>query len=184
MVGTSGSGKSTLACRLSELLNLPHVELDRLYWQPNWTTVSNEEFDSKLRSVTADPAWILDGNYSRTTPIKWQRVQLVVWVDLPWLRTVSRVTRRCLRRALTRQEIWPGTGNRESFRRSFLSRESVILWSMTTHRENRRKYTELMKCPDYAHVWFVRLCSPREVDSFLHAVQQAAEIQKERAGQQ
>ncbi len=183
VVGTSGSGKSTLATRLSELLNLPHVELDRLHWQPNWTMASQEEFATKIRAVTADHAWILDGNYSHTTPIKWRRVQLVVWVDLPWFCTVSRVTRRCVRRALTRQEIWPGTGNRESLRKSFLSRESVILWSMTTHGKNRRKYSELMKSPDYADVWFLRLRSPREVDSFLQAVQQAAAIKTQRAGQ-
>ncbi|MCQ8519264.1 (d)CMP kinase [Klebsiella pneumoniae] len=36
VVGTSGSGKSTLARRLAHRLELPWIELDRLYWRTGW----------------------------------------------------------------------------------------------------------------------------------------------------
>jgi energy-coupling factor transporter ATP-binding protein EcfA2 len=36
VVGTTSSGKSTLAKALSERLNLDFIELDALYWEPNW----------------------------------------------------------------------------------------------------------------------------------------------------
>jgi adenylate kinase family enzyme len=37
VVGTSGSGKTTLARQIAERLDIPHVELDALHWEPHWT---------------------------------------------------------------------------------------------------------------------------------------------------
>ncbi len=42
VVGTSGSGKTTLARDISQLLGIPHVELDYLHWEPNWVEVSDD----------------------------------------------------------------------------------------------------------------------------------------------
>lgn len=36
VVGTSGCGKTTVARELSAVLDVPHIELDALYWQPHW----------------------------------------------------------------------------------------------------------------------------------------------------
>ncbi len=44
VVGTSGSGKSTLARRTAHRLGLPWIELDRLYWRPNWQGTPDEAF--------------------------------------------------------------------------------------------------------------------------------------------
>jgi ABC-type dipeptide/oligopeptide/nickel transport system ATPase component len=40
VVGTTGSGKTALARRISQWLDIPHVELDALYWGPHWTNDS------------------------------------------------------------------------------------------------------------------------------------------------
>ena len=170
VVGTSGSGKSTFARRLADTLNLPHYQLDQLYWKPGWKESSEEEFFPKLQEVTDGPGWVIDGNYLFTIPIKWQRVQLVIWLDLSFPHTIVRVTKRTIRRVVTQQELWPGTDNRESFDKSFLSRESIIWWAISTHRENRRIYSEMMKSQEYAHIPFVRLRSPREVNQWLNSL--------------
>ena len=39
VVGTTGAGKTTVARRLSEVLRIPHVETDALFWASNWTRV-------------------------------------------------------------------------------------------------------------------------------------------------
>lgn len=109
--------------------------------------------------MTSRPRWVLDGNYSRTLAIKWQQVQLVIWLDPSFVRTVVRVTSRTVRRALTGEELWPGTGNRESLREAFLSKKSIIWWAITTHRRNRKKYSSLMSSPAYSHIRFIRLTS-------------------------
>ena len=175
VVGTSGSGKSTVGRCLAELLKLPFYEIDSLFWKPNWEPSTDEEFFSKIQEIAEQPRWVLDGNYHRTEPIKWRQVQLVVWLDLPYIRTVLRVLVRCLKRAWANEEIWPNTGNRESLRQAFLSHDSIILWAMTSYSENRRRYTEIMQSPEYKHIWFIRLTSQAEVDALLGEVEKAAE---------
>ncbi len=132
VVGTSGSGKSTLARRLAHRLELPWIELDRLYWRPNWQGAPDEAFFAAIAAATATPGWVLDGNYNRSRSVKWRAVDLVIWVDYGFWRTLRRAVWRAASRAWRHQELWPGTGNCESFRRSFCSRESIILWTLKT----------------------------------------------------
>lgn len=117
---------------------------------------------------------MLDGNYSRTTPVKWRHVQLVVWLDLSLPRTLARVTIRCLRRSRSGRELWPGTGNVETLRKSLLSRDSIILWALTSYQRNRERYGRLIASSEYPGVRFVRLRSPREVTEFLRRARRAA----------
>ena len=169
VVGTSGSGKTTFARALAEALELPYYEMDALFWKPGWRESPDEEFFARIEEITSQPRWVLDGNYTRTLPIKWKHVQQVIWLDLSFLRTVWRVTARTVRRASTREELWPGSGNRESFAEAFLSRKSIIGWSIRQHGRNRVKYPALMASSEYAHISFVRLRSEDEARRFLEA---------------
>jgi len=44
VLGCSGSGKSTLAHALAQKLDAPWVQLDALYWGPNWQPRPQREF--------------------------------------------------------------------------------------------------------------------------------------------
>ena len=44
-------------------LGLPHVELDSLWWEPNWTEAGAEVLAERLEKVAANGEWIVDGNY-------------------------------------------------------------------------------------------------------------------------
>ncbi|MBB1200798.1 adenylate kinase [Enterobacteriaceae bacterium 89] len=173
VTGTSGSGKSTLARRLAVMLAVPYIELDTLYWRKNWQGASDEELFSLLKQkLSSAEGWILDGNYNRTRPVKWQDVQLIVWLDYGFWRTLRQAVGRAYSRARSRRELWAGTGNCESFRRSFFSRDSIILWTIKTWRQNRLRYLADMQDPQYAHLQFVRLCNPRETEAFLAKLHQ------------
>ena len=167
VIGTSGSGKSTLAKKLASKLNVPYIEMDVLYWRANWQGTPDEELFARLEQLLQQPGWVLDGNYNRSREIKWRHVDIVVWVDYGFWRTLRQVSLRALKRACSGQELWPGTGNRESFRRGFFSRESIILWSLKTWRTNRARYQRDMTDPRYQHLRFVRLTSPQQVDEFI-----------------
>ncbi|MEM8613731.1 MAG: hypothetical protein AAGF93_17030 [Cyanobacteria bacterium P01_H01_bin.105] len=49
VVGTSGSGKTTLAREMSLRSQLPHIELDALYWEPNWGEPPKDMFRQLLQ---------------------------------------------------------------------------------------------------------------------------------------
>ena len=169
VVGSSCSGKSTFAKRLAASLDIPYIEMDRLYWKPNWVESSDDELYANLTAALASEAWVLDGNYSRTTPIKWSRTQNVIWLDPSFPRTAYRSFKRATIRAANQQEIWPGTGNRESFRKSFFSHDSIILWCLSNFWKIRGRYLNAMADPAHQHIQFIRLRTPRETESFLRA---------------
>jgi len=167
VVGTSGSGKSTFARLLASKLELPVIEMDALYWDRNWSEPSDEVFFTRLRAALAQPRWVLDGNYDRTLPIKWQAATTVIWLDYSLPRTLLQSLQRALLRAWTKTELWPGTGNRESFRMTFFSKKSVLLWSLRSHARLRARYRERLHDPAFAHIKFYRLRSPSDARRFL-----------------
>jgi len=63
VVGTSGAGKTTLARRIAALLELPHIELDAVNWQPGWRDLTRrdpEEFVRRVNDAIKAEAWVLD----------------------------------------------------------------------------------------------------------------------------
>ena len=172
VVGTSGSGKSTFARRLADTLGVPYIELDRLYWRANWQGTPDAAFMTRIAETlrAAPDGWVLDGNYNRTREVKWREVDTIIWLDYGFGRTLYQAVKRAIARALSQQELWPGTGNRESLRQSFFSRESIVWWTIKTWRSNRRRYQADMTNPLFSHLHFVRLRSPAEARNYLRSL--------------
>jgi adenylate kinase family enzyme len=174
VVGTSGSGKTTFSRQLAEVLGLPLHEMDRLFWLPGWRQRPEEDFMAQVGEAVSGAAWILDGNYDRSRAVKWATVECVVWIDYSLGRTMYQAVRRALVRSIGRKEIWPGTGNRESLRKSFFSRESILLWTLTTFRSNRARYREMIA--DEARAFaFVRIGSRKEAARLLEMLGEGSE---------
>jgi adenylate kinase family enzyme len=167
VIGTTGSGKSTIAKKLSDKLNVPHIQLDLLFWRPNWRQSTDEEFFLKIENAIAQPQWILDGNYGKANHLTWKEADTVIWIDFPFWLTFYQNLKRSLARAIIRKELWEGTGNRESFSRMF-SKDSILIWLFKTYSSNISRYQARMLAPEYKHINFYRLRSRKEVSDFLN----------------
>lgn len=167
VVGTSGAGKSTFANELATQLGVPHVELDALFWLPGWTAREPEDFRCRVADAVAGEAWVADGNYSVARGVLWPRATDIVWLNYGRHVVWPRVLRRTVARVASRRELW--AGNRESFRKAFLSRDSILLWSLTTFAKNRAKYAELRADPRWAGLRWHELRTPREAQAWLQA---------------
>jgi len=162
VIGNTGSGKTTFARALAQKLGVPHVELDALHWKSDWVMSSAEEVRAAVGEVLSGDGWVVDGNWGSTlgTTVLDQADE-VVWLDLPLMTAFRRLLRRTWRRVRMREELW-GTTNRETFRSAFMSRDSILLFQLKTHRTRRRRNLELLA--DYPHV---RLHSVRDVERYL-----------------
>ena len=169
VVGTSASGKTTFANAIARALDLPCIEMDALFWGPNWTQTPDDVFLARLQAQLRAPCWVLDGNYTRTIAIKWRHVDIVVWLDYSFARTLSQSISRALRRLASGRELWPNTGNRESLAR-LLSRDSIVWWCVKGYFKNRQKYQRAMSDPQYEHIQFVRLRTPRQAGAWLESL--------------
>ena len=165
IVGTSGSGKSTLAAALAEAQQVPLIELDALYWGPNWTPRPSDEFRLAIESATAAPSWVLDGNYTAHRPITWARATHVVWLNYSRARVCWQIINRTIKRVLRRKRLW--AGNRETWRKAFLSRQSIIWWSLKTYGKNQRKYATLRADDHYSHLKWLEIAVPWQANEIL-----------------
>ena len=96
IIGCSGAGKSTLARQLGEKTGLPVIHLDALFWKPGWVESSREEFDARLLAELEKPAWILDGNYARTLPVRLEKCDTVIYLDFSRLACIWGVLKRVI----------------------------------------------------------------------------------------
>ena len=169
VVGTTGSGKSKVAKELAEKLGFTYIQMDLLFWEPNWTEPKNEIFLKKVEESVIQATWVLDGNYGRTHHLTWTKADSVVWIDYPFWLTFYQNLTRGLTRAIKRNEIWPDTGNKESLSRLF-SKNSILIWLFKTYKPNRQRYLSRMKDPQYSHIRFIHLRSRKEVRDFLNGL--------------
>lgn len=83
IIGSPGAGKSCFARKLRDMTGLPLYYLDQVYHKPDRTTVTREEFDRKLLEIMQTDNWIIDGNYQRTLPIRFEACTDVFFLDYP-----------------------------------------------------------------------------------------------------
>jgi adenylate kinase family enzyme len=165
VIGVTGSGKTTLVGRIARELDLECVELDALYWGPHWTPVHPDVFRDLVAAVAAGDAWVTDGNYSRARDILWPRADTFVWLDLPFHVIFWRLARRTFSRRIRNVELW--SGNKESLREHFFSRESLFLWVINTHPRYRREFPPLLHKQAARGAAVYRLRTPGQVEQWI-----------------
>jgi adenylate kinase family enzyme len=127
VIGTSCSGKTTLARTLATIWKVPHIELDALHWQPNWSPRPTAALKQLTQAVVAAEQWVLDGNYGKVRDIVWGRATTLIWLNYPLHVVFGRAMSRTVKRVLFQEQLY--AGNRETFRLAFLSKDSILWWS-------------------------------------------------------
>jgi adenylate kinase family enzyme len=163
VIGTSCAGKTTFARSLARVLGFPHIELDALHWQPNWIERPDDEFRALAAAALAQNSWVTDGNYVRD--LVWSRATTVIWLNYAFPVVLWRAVARTLRRAQTGEELF--SGNRESLRMAFFSRDSILWWVLTTFHRRRKRYRALFDTPPSPRLEYVEFLKPPEAEHFL-----------------
>lgn len=163
----SGAGKTTFARRLAERLGLPFIELDAIHWGTSWSSPAPEVFQARVLEALPPDGWVVDGNYGALGGVVWDRADTLVLLDIPLGVSLWRILTRTLRRIRTGEELWPGTGNRETIRNAFFARNSLLLYALTTYRRRKRRWEEHLRTGRWAHLEIHHFRSNAEADRWL-----------------
>jgi adenylate kinase family enzyme len=167
VIGTSGSGKTTVAGTIADKLGIRHIELDAIHWQPGWTELPEDEFNQRVKEAIEEGDWTIDGNYSAVRQLIWERVDTIVWLDMPFIPVFLRVLWRTIRRFVTREELW--NTNTENIG-SLIGKYSMPLWVIQTHKKRRDEYPPLLADPALVHVDIKIFKSLREVNAWIESL--------------
>ena len=94
IVGGSGSGKSTLCNILSKELGLPAIHLDAINYEPNWVEIDKTERDNIILSKAQDDKWVIDGNYNKSLKERFDKADLIIWLDYSTLKQLHGILKR------------------------------------------------------------------------------------------
>jgi len=148
-------------------------ELDSLFHQPNWTPSEPADFQARLQAAMdqADDhtgGWTTCGNYrSAGGRINQSAADTIVWLDMPRWLIMSRITRRTVRRAITRQVLW--NGNREGLF-DFLKwdpHKNMIRWAWVNYDLYREQNLAAMADDMWSHATVHHLRSRADVERFI-----------------
>ncbi len=138
ILGPSNSGKSTLADAIARRRALKAIHLDQLHHIPNtdWKLRPSEEFLALHDEALASDRWVIDGNYSKCFPQRFQRATGVILLDISTVASLFRYIRRTLFDA---RRIGALEGGQDSIKLAMLHHIAVV-----TPR-NRRRYAEVYR---------------------------------------
>lgn len=171
VIGSTGCGKSTMAENLSKKFSLNFIELDALYWLPDWTHISIEDFQARVALAIQKDRWAVAGNYRFAREMTWDAAEVVVWLDYSFWTIFWRLWKRTWRRWWNQELLWGA--NRERLwphLKIWSVQDSLFAWLISTYQRRKTEYTELLSQPRYAHLVLVHLKTPQEADQWLEGL--------------
>ncbi|QYK52336.1 MAG: hypothetical protein KF824_08705 [Fimbriimonadaceae bacterium] len=168
--GTSGSGKTTLAHNISIALGIPHIELDALFWKPNWTETPDDEFAASVDLATRQPQWVICGGFTRIRNHIDPRTDTLIWLDYPFMVVFWQLLKRTVRRGAKREMLWGHS--QERLWSQFFTKQSILWWMITTHGKNHERCELYFVNPDDSKINH-RFRHPRDTEIWLNQVRSA-----------
>ena len=112
ILGRTGSGKTTLAREVAAALGVPHVELDSLYFGPDFSRAPLPVLRERTSAAIAGERWVTDGNKRAVRDLVWPRADTIVWLDYPVYVSLWRLAKRARSRTSALSAQAAETGRR------------------------------------------------------------------------
>lgn len=161
ILGRTGSGKTTLAREVAAALEVPHVELDSLYFERDLSTVPLPVLRERTSAAIAGDRWVTDGNKRAVRDLVWPRADTIVWLDYPAYVSLWRLAKRARTRTSSLSAQAAESGRRADVPKQMLIAAKGVLTALRSHRGQRREYPRLFAQPENRHLAVARLRSPR-----------------------
>lgn len=115
IVGGSGTGKSTLCDILSKEFDLPAIHLDAINFNANWVEIDKKERDRIISAKSKEEKWVIDGNYNKTLKERFDKADLIIWLDYSTAMQLKGVLKRYFKTRNNERPEIPGCKERLDF---------------------------------------------------------------------
>ena len=170
ILGRTGSGKTTLARELAAVLGVPHVELDSLYFGPDFSRAPLSLLRERTSAAIAGDRWVTDGNKRAVRDLVWPRADTIIWLDYPVYMSFWRLAKRARTRTSALSAQAAQTGRRTGLPKQMLAAARGVLTALRSHRGQRREYPSMFNQPANQHLAVARLRSPRATRQWMARV--------------
>jgi energy-coupling factor transporter ATP-binding protein EcfA2 len=170
ILGRTGSGKTTLARELAAALQMTHIELDALYFDPDFSTAPLPLLRERTSAAIAGDRWVTDGNKRAVRDLVWPRADTIVWLDYPLAVSLWRLAKRARRRTSAIRAQAADPASTTELRSQFVAAARGVLTALRSHAGQRREYPRMFAQPANRHLAVVRLRSPRATRRWLARV--------------
>ena len=170
ILGRTGSGKTTLARELAAARGVPHVELDSLYFGPDFSTAPPSILRERTSEAIAGERWVTDGNKRAVRDLVWPRADTVIWLDYGVHVSLWRLAKRARARTSSLSAQAAQTGRRTALPKQLLAAARGVLTALRSHRRHLREYPRMFADPAHQHLAVARLRSPAATREWLARV--------------
>lgn len=104
VLGRGGAGKSTIAWRLSKILNIPCIELDKYFWKEGLVSTPISEWKQIQNKLTKENSWIMDGDLGKydSLEIRLSQADTIIILDF----SLYTCLKRAIKRSPERFDFW------------------------------------------------------------------------------
>ena len=109
IIGCSGTGKTYLAKKLSNKYNIPHYDLDNIYWdnssQKYGVKTEIEKRNKLLQNILEKDDWIIEGIYYKWLEQSFKNADIIYILDLPKYIYKFRIIKKFIKRKLKLETV-------------------------------------------------------------------------------
>lgn len=141
-VGISGSGKTTLARKYAQLVDVPLLHLDSLYWSTDWKQNSNDYVrNSLIAFIKTHEEFVIEGFISHDFSAALDAADKIIYLDVSGIHAGVNVVRRWVKYyGNNRPELPAGCNESPSFtfmKMTLLRQESPDLENTLTPYQHK-----------------------------------------------
>lgn len=140
IVGSSGTGKSYISNKISCLLNIPHYDLDNIYWDNESDTYgtknSIEIRTEKFKNIMKNDNWVIEGVFYSWLNDSFVLADYIFILNVNPILFNYRIIRRFIRRKL---------GIEKSKKETLKSLKDLIVWTNNYQKNNIPKIVEFLE---------------------------------------
>lgn len=167
VIGGNGSGKTTFAKILGNQLNIPVTHMDKICRTDNWQRANEDVIRKTLTSIMSAPKWIIDGNDTKTLPLRLKKCDTVFYFDFNTITCFYGVLKRTFANYGKHRDDVGGENNIEKFD---MAKITFLKEIINFNRKNRKRYYEMIS--ENSDIKRIVFKSRKQVNAYLNHIMQ------------